>query len=481
MEMKALFSEISFNGSLPDGEVSIVTADSRKVVQGAVFVCIKGRGSDGHSFARQALADGAIAIVTQENLGLLNEINVEDTRKAYAVLCQSFFGYPSRSLRLVAVTGTNGKTTVTTLIKEIVEKAGFKAGLIGTIHTEIDSMELPSKYTTPEPWDMAALLSRMVAAGCTFAIMEASSQALDQLRLWGLSFEVGVFTNLTQDHLDYHITFENYFIAKKSLFAQVKTAIVNIDDEYGKRLCAEGKAKEYITLSIKDNSADYTARDIKLSVGKAAFVMLSGSGIERIAFPMPGEFSVYNAMSAAAAAVALGIDSKLAASVLSQSRGVRGRCEVLYDDVFTVLCDFAHTGDAIDKVLSGISPFVKGKLYVLFGCAGERDAAKRPLMSAAAAKYADFVILTSDNPRKENPYDIIKDTQPTLIENAVPYLVETERRSAVCKALEMLHEKDVLMLCGKGHEDYQAVDGVTLYLDEHTIVSEWLQKNGYTK
>ncbi|MEG0616287.1 MAG: UDP-N-acetylmuramoyl-L-alanyl-D-glutamate--2,6-diaminopimelate ligase, partial [Oscillospiraceae bacterium] len=359
--------------------------------------------------------------------------------------------------------------------------AGFKAGLIGTIHTEIDSMELPSKYTTPEPWDMAALLSRMVAAGCTFAIMEASSQALDQLRLWGLSFEVGVFTNLTQDHLDYHITFENYFIAKKSLFAQVKTAIVNIDDEYGKRLCAEGKAKEYITLSIKDNSADYTARDIKLSVGKAAFVMLSGSGIERIAFPMPGEFSVYNAMSAAAAAVALGIDSKLAASVLSQSRGVRGRCEVLYDDVFTVLCDFAHTGDAIDKVLSGISPFVKGKLYVLFGCAGERDAAKRPLMSAAAAKYADFVILTSDNPRKENPYDIIKDAQPTLIENAVPYLVETERRSAVCKALEMLHEKDVLMLCGKGHEDYQAVDGVTLYLDEHTIVSEWLQKNGYTK
>ena len=239
MELQVLFSGVPYTGTLPQGEALLVTQDSRRACPGAVFVCARGMTTDGHDHARKALEAGAVCIVTERPLGLPGEVQVASGRKAYAQLCQNFFGRPAEKLRLVAVTGTNGKTTVTTLIKQTLEQAGCKAGLIGTIHTEIDAMDVPAKYTTPEPWDLNALFSRMVLAGCTFAVMEASSQALDQLRLWGLTFEVGVFTNLTQDHLDYHKTFENYFAAKKSLFSQVKHMVVNLDDSYGRRLLDE--------------------------------------------------------------------------------------------------------------------------------------------------------------------------------------------------------------------------------------------------
>ena len=253
MELQVLFSGVPYTGTLPQGEALLVTQDSRRACPGAVFVCARGMTTDGHDHARKALEAGAVCIVTERPLGLPGEVQVASGRKAYAQLCQNFFGRPAEKLRLVAVTGTNGKTTVTTLIKQTLEQAGCKAGLIGTIHTEIDAMDVPAKYTTPEPWDLNALFSRMVLAGCTFAVMEASSQALDQLRLWGLTFEVGVFTNLTQDHLDYHKTFENYFAAKKSLFSQVKHMVVNLDDSYGRRLLDEVRGPERITFSAGDD------------------------------------------------------------------------------------------------------------------------------------------------------------------------------------------------------------------------------------
>ena len=255
MELQVLFSGVPYTGTLPQGEAVLVTQDSRRACPGAVFVCARGMTTDGHDHARKALEAGAVCIVTERPLGLPGEVQVASGRKAYAQLCQNFFGRPAEKLRLVAVTGTNGKTTVTTLIKQTLEQAGCKAGLIGTIHTEIDAMDVPAKYTTPEPWDLNALFSRMVLAGCTFAVMEASSQALDQLRLWGLTFEVGVFTNLTQDHLDYHKTFENYFAAKKSLFSQVKYMVVNLDDSYGRRLLDEVQGPERITFSAGDDAA----------------------------------------------------------------------------------------------------------------------------------------------------------------------------------------------------------------------------------
>lgn len=478
MDLKTLFRNIAYTGALPEGEASLVTQDSRRVCPGAVFVCAKGRTSDGHDYARAALEAGAVCVVTERPLGLAGEVQVENGRKAYAMLCQNYFGRPAERLRLVAVTGTNGKTTVTTLIKQILEQAGYKAGLIGTIHTEIDAMDVPAKFTTPEPWDLNALFSRMVRAGCTFAVMEASSQALDQLRLWGLRFEVGVFTNLTQDHLDYHGDFEHYFAAKKSLFAQVEHMVVNIDDAYGRRLLDEVRGPQRLTFSAQSDAADYTAHGVRLSASGVQFEMVGCGFIRRVRFPMPGAYSVENALAAAAAAIALGIPAQTTADALTSSRGVRGRCEVLYHGDFTVLCDYAHTGDAIEKVLSGVAPFVEGRLVVLYGCAGERDAQKRPLMSAAVAKYADFAVLTSDNPRGEDPFAILRDAEPVLARSGKPYLVEVERRTALRKALEMLQKGDVLVLCGKGHEDYQVIDGVTLYLDEHRIVRDWLAQNG---
>ncbi|MEG2842978.1 MAG: UDP-N-acetylmuramoyl-L-alanyl-D-glutamate--2,6-diaminopimelate ligase, partial [Ruthenibacterium sp.] len=382
MKPQELFEGIAYEGILPQEDITLVTQDSRRVVPGAVFVCAKGQLSDGHDYAQKAIDAGASCVVTEHALHLAHEITVENGRKAYALLCANFFGNPAKKLRLAAVTGTNGKTTVSTLIKQILEQNGHKVGLIGTIHTEIDTMEVPAKYTTPEAWDLHALLARMVVAGCDMAVMEASSQALDQMRLWGLTFEVGVFTNLTQDHLDYHKTFENYFAAKKSLFAQVKTVIANVDDMYGRRIAADSTAEQIITISAKDDTADYTAHNLELSAAGVKFEMVGKNFIQRIKFPMPGDYSVYNALCAAAAAIAMGIAPANTAKALSTSHGVRGRCEVLYHGDFTILCDFAHTGDAIEKALAGIAPFVKNRFLVLFGCAGERDAKKRPLMSA---------------------------------------------------------------------------------------------------
>lgn len=478
MNLQELFCNVAYTGTLPQAEITLVTQDSRRAGPGAVFVCAKGKTTDGHAYAQKAVEAGAACVVTEHRLGLSCEVVVENGRRAYADLCQAFFGHPAQKLRLVAVTGTNGKSTVTTLVKQILEQAGRKVGLLGTIHTEIDAMEVPAKYTTPEAWDLNALLARMYLAGCTEVVMEASSQALDQMRLWGLHFAVGAFTNLTQDHLDYHGTFEDYFAAKKSLFAQVETMVVNTDDAYGRRLLAECEPPHTITISTSDDEADYTAHNVQLSAAGVKFEMVGRGFIQRVSFPMPGAYSVHNALMAAAIAIGLGVEPKTAAVALSSSHGVRGRCEVLYHGDFTVLCDYAHTGDAIEKMLSGIAPFVEGRLVALFGCAGERDAEKRPLMAQAVARYADLAILTSDNPRKENPEEILADAQPALKASGKPYLVEIERRAALRMALEMLQRGDVLVLCGKGHEDYQVIDGVTLYLDEHRIVADWLREKG---
>ncbi len=478
MTFDKLFTNIEFEGKLPEGNVEFITQDSRRVDKNTIFICAKGHKTDGHNYATAAVEKGAVCIVTERKLGLENEIVVKNARKTYAVLCANFFNNPASKLKLTAVTGTNGKSTVTTVLKQILEQTGNKVGLIGTIHTQIDTMEIPAKYTTPEAWDLNALLSRMVAAECNHAVMEASSQALDQMRLWGIQFDVGVFTNLTQDHLDYHGTFENYYKAKKSLFKQVKSMVVNIDDSYGVRLIEECDVSKKISISRENDNADYTAHNIKLSAAGVKFEMVSIGNIQSINFPMPGDFSVSNALLATAAAIELGTDIKSVANALKTSKGVRGRAEVLYHNDFTVLCDFAHTGDAIEKVLSGIAPFVKGRFFVLFGCAGERDAKKRPEMASAVVKYADFTVLTSDNPRKEDPYDIINDVEPTLKKSGKPYVVQVERREALQTALSLLQTDDVLIMCGKGHEDYQVVDGVTIYLDEHRIVKQWLAVNG---
>ncbi|MDO5601234.1 MAG: UDP-N-acetylmuramoyl-L-alanyl-D-glutamate--2,6-diaminopimelate ligase [Oscillospiraceae bacterium] len=476
MTLQQLFQDVKYSGTLPQAEAAAVTQDSRRVKPGSVFVCTVGRRSDGHEYAAKALEAGAVCVVTQRPLGLEREVQVEDGRKALALLSQNFFGRPAEKLKLIAVTGTNGKTTVTTVIKQVLEAAGRRCGLIGTIHTEIDGMELPAKYTTPEAWDLAALMARMAEAGCEYAVMEASSQALDQLRLYGLRFVCGAFTNLTQDHLDYHGTMEAYFMAKASLFDQCDAMVVNYDDEYGRRLAGMYPEKPKLTFSDRDDMADYTAHNIQYAADGVKFAMVAKGSIHRVAFPMPGEYSVSNAMCAAVTAVTAGVDAALAARALASSRGVRGRSEVLYSGDFTILCDYAHTGDGVEKILSSVRPFVKGRLIALFGCAGERDAKKRPQMAEAVIKHADIAVLTSDNPRGEDPEAIIRDVEPPLRACGMEYYTAVDRRRALELALGLLEKNDVLVLCGKGHEDYQVIDGVTLYLDEHRIVADWLRE-----
>lgn len=476
MTLEKLFIGIEYAGSLENTDVKDVTSDSRKVSRGSVFVCIKGRRFDGHDLAAKALEAGAVAVVTERPLGFKNEAVVKDTRAAYALLCQSFFSNPKDKLTLIAVTGTNGKTTTSSIIKQALCSLGIKTGLIGTIHCEIGDMIVPAKFTTPEAWDTAALFSRMVNAGCTHVVMEASSQALDQGRLLGLRFNCAVFTNLTGDHLDYHGDMESYYQAKKLLFSQSDMAVINLDDEYGKRLYSELSTPK-TGFSVKNKKSDYIARNISYAINGVGFELCGKEFCEKVAFSMPGVYSVHNALGAACALFAAGIDKSSAVAAVSTTKGVKGRCEVLYSDDVTVICDFAHTGDGLEQLLSSLRPFVKGRMVTLFGCAGDRDPIKRPAMAKAVCRYSDFIVLTSDNPRTEDPLKIISEVSKLIRESENPFTAEPDRLYAIRWALNNLEKDDVLVLCGKGHEDYQVIDGCTIYLDEHRIVREFFEKN----
>ncbi len=475
MRLSELLSTIEYIGT-PDleAQVNAVMSNSKKVEPGSVFVCIRGRRFDGHDAAAEALEKGAVAVVCDHSLGLKDEVVVGDTWEALAELCRNYFGRPEKKLTLVAVTGTNGKTTVTNVVKQALESMGIKAGLIGTIRCEIGDMIVPAKFTTPEPWDLCALFSRMVAAGCTHVVMEASSQALDQKRLAGLRFAASVFTNLTQDHLDYHGDMESYFCAKKRLFSSSECAIINIDDEYGRRLASE--IKGCMMLSSK-SGADIYSKDAEFSVNGVNFtLMYKDKQCGRVHFPMPGTYSLHNALSAAAALIALGLEPEKVAKALGTTKGVLGRCEILYSGEFTVICDYAHTPDALGQLLSSLKPFVKGRLVTLFGCAGDRDPKKRPEMAEAVCRYSDLVVLSSDNPRTEDPLKIINEVVPYIAKSGAEYTAQPDRFYAIRWALQNLQKDDVLVLCGKGHEDYQVIDGFTVYLDEHRIVRDYIKE-----
>lgn len=393
-------------------------------------------------------------------------------------MCSNYYDNPSSKLKLIGVTGTNGKTTVSTLIKHILESAGHKAGLIGTVQNEIDDMILPAKYTTPDPAQLHALFARMVDAGCEYAVMEVSSHALDQYRVSGCTFEAAVFTNLTQDHLDYHGTMENYFEAKKKLFGMCRVGIVNYDDPYGQRIIA-GAPCPIHTFSTCSDNAEYTAKSIKIRADGSSFALLGTGIIARVHFPMPGMFSVSNAMAAAVCAMAVGISLDKTVTALNDCPGVPGRTQVLSTGTpYTVICDYAHTPDGIEKILAALHEFVTGRVMILFGCAGNRDARKRPMMASAAAKGADFVVLTSDNPRSEDPMKIINDALPGFEGLSTPWVVIPNRYHAIRWALENAREGDVLLLAGKGHEDYQVLDYGTVSFDERLIVRELLEKIG---
>ena len=459
-----------------NGEVSFVTDDSRKAGPGCVFVCIEGARADGHTYAAAALEAGALCIVAQKDTGLQAQILVEDTRAAYALLCAAFFGHPARKLRLVGVTGTNGKTTTCVLLKEIFEAAGYKSGLIGTLKHMVGAEEFPAGLTapsTPDPWELHGLFSKMAEAGCEYCFMEPTSQALDQRRLEGIAFQAAIFTNLTQDHLDYHGTFENYRDAKARLFKQCELALVNIDDESAEAMLAGSDARA-VRYSIRSDAADYTAKNVQYSPSGVLYELVGRSVIGRVRFAVPGAFSVYNSLAAACAALELGLELPQVLKALENFTGVCGRMETVPTGTdYTVIIDYAHSPDGLENVLRALRGTVQGRLISVFGCGGDRDKTKRPIMGKLAAELSDIAVVSSDNPRSEDPDAIIADILAGIRSKA-NVLVEPDRRLAIQLALRRARAGDVVLLAGKGQETYQILATGKIHLDEREIVREAL-------
>ncbi len=456
-------------------EVKGLTCDSRRVEPGYVFVCIAGTAVDGHKFAKDVHEAGAALVVTQRPLGLERELTVDSTRRVWAQLCANWFGEPAKQLHLIGITGTNGKTTMTYMLKSILEQAGHKVGLIGTIQNMVGDRVMPSGHTTPDPYDLQSMLSLMLKEGCSYVVMEVSSHALDQDRVEGCVFDAAVFTNLTQDHLDYHKTMEAYCEAKKRLFLRARRAIINADDAWGEKI-VEGFDGDVFTYSAGDDTATYTARNIQTRAGGVSFELVGDGCIGRVRLPIPGRFSVYNAMASAVCALSLGIPFDTVIAALSVVNGVKGRAEVVPTDRdFTVVIDYAHTPDGLENICRTLKDCAEGRLMVLFGCGGDRDKTKRPKMAAIAAQYADFTVVTSDNPRTEEPMAIIDEVVAGLPENAA-YTVVENRSEAIEWALRNAQKGDTVLLAGKGHETYQILKDGVIHLDEREVIADVLAR-----
>ena len=459
-----------------DAEITSITDDTRKVADGSLFVCIKGAKFDGHDAARDMLEKGAAAVVCERDLGLGDrQILVGDTREMWGNICAAWFGHPERKMTLLGVTGTNGKTTTTSVIKHILMSAGYKTGLIGTIQNEIGDEVLHTENTTPLTYEFMEVLAKMADAGCKYVVMEVSSFGLCQKRIGPSHFRTAVFTNLTQDHLDYHKDMEDYYQAKKLLFGICDAAIINTDDDYGRRLYGEVSC-ERKSFSVRGN-ADIYADGIKIKSTGSSFWYCCGDKSHLVKTRIPGLFNVSNLTAAIAVCLREGIPAETVISAIENYNGVKGRCEVIPTGRdFTVICDYAHTPDAIENILRSVKEYTEGRLICLFGCGGNRDAAKRPKMAKAAALYADRLVVTSDNPRNEDPEAIIKDILVGLEGTDVPYDVVVDRREAIYHALKIAQKGDIIVLAGKGHEDYQVLAGMKkIHFDEREIVAEGLK------
>ena len=463
--------------------VAGITDNTKEVKEGYIFVCIKGASFDGHSAAEEMLKKGALCVVTEYDMGLENQIITEDSRLFYGHLCAIWFNHPERRMKLIGVTGTNGKTTLATMIKDILSCKGHKVGFIGTTGALINGEPVEtdgSTPTTPRVYELYRIFYEMTKRGCDCVVMEVSSFALAQNRIGPAMFRIGVFTNLSQDHLDYHLTMENYYEAKKLLFTRhCETAIINIDDEYGARLYRELKDTdlEILTCSAKGAAADFSADSIEFADGATRFTVKTKESELPFTLNMIGKYNVSNAVQAIAACLRLNLGTEAVTSALVSFKGVKGRCELIPTGRdFMVICDYAHSPDALENMLPNIKENCRGRLICLFGCGGDRDRAKRPLMAAAAEKFADLLIITSDNPRNEDPEAIIDDIIAGL-SFTKPYIRITDRKAAIAKAIYLAEKDDIIVLAGKGHEDYQILSGgVHIHFDEREIAAEILDK-----
>ena len=457
----------------PDMEISGISYDSRKTKDGDMFVAITGFASDGHRFIPTAAEKGASVILCEHAPELdIPYVLVKDSRYALAICSCRFFDDPSSEMTVIGITGTNGKTTTTYLVKHMLEdKLGAKVGLVGTNGNMIGSEFIPSERTTPESYELQRLFRQMKDAGCSHVIMEVSSHSLVLNRVAGIKFDVGIFSNLTQDHLDFHKTMDEYAKAKAKLFRLCKVGCINIDDAWAEKMMEDASCTVFRYSAEKD--AELRAENIVLAADGVSFTAVCGGEKCFAKLKVPGKFSVYNALSVISAGLALGMSLEDCCAAICTSEGVKGRMELVpTEGDYTILIDYAHTPDALENALKALRTVSDSRLVVLFGCGGDRDKLKRPIMGGIAADYADFVIVTSDNPRTEKPEDIISDILEGMKDKKTPGITICDRVEAIKWAIDNHRKNDVILLAGKGHEDYQVVGTEKHHLDEREIVAE---------
>lgn len=487
MELEQLISELQdpiVTGSL-DRRINSLCYDSRDAGLGSLFVAIRGNVVDGHSFIEQAIDRGAVAIVAEEP-GLtqrVTHVQVSDSRDALARLAAVFHSNPSKRLRMIGVTGTNGKTTTTYLIKHLLERASQRTGLIGTVSYEIGERVLPASRTTPESLDLQSILAQCVDAGCANVVMEVSSHALELERVDGISFLVAIFTNLTQDHLDFHRGMKEYFEAKAKLFASLRggegkhrTAVINVDDAYGQQLVARLSRDLPIITYGMGARADFRASNFKIESTGTSYQLDAKGKSFLIRVPLIGRFNIYNSLAALATVQALGLDLRPAVLALARAPQVPGRLEAVpAKRQFQIFVDYAHTEDALLNVIKTCRDLNPNRLIVVFGCGGNRDKGKRPLMGAVADHSADYSIITSDNPRKEDPAQIIRDIETGFRSKRFESIID--RREAITRAIQLAQPRDILLIAGKGHEKYQEFADRTIPFDDIEVASRALEGN----
>ena len=462
-----------------DTEILSVARNSREKTDRGLCFCIPGARFDAHAYAPEAVNNGSVALVVERFLDVdVPQVKVTNARAAMSRMAAAFYGHPARQMRLVGVTGTKGKTTSTYMLKSICEHAGFKCGLIGTTGNLIGQKRIKSNYTTPDPIDLQRDLRQMADEGIQVVIMEVSAHAIDMHRLDGMTFEVGCYTNLSQDHLDYFHTMDNYFETKKLFFTSgmVRNATLNVDEETTPRVL-EDLNIPHLTYGIAA-AADLYARDIEISEDGVAFVIqLQGMHHIPVKLHMTGMFNVYNAMAAASCAMVMGIDAQDIREGLAAITSVPGRIEMLPTHTpYRVILDYSHSPDALSNILRTVREFAKKRVIALFGCGGDRDKGKRPIMGEIGGRLADLCILTSDNPRTEDPQKILMEIEEGIRKTGKPYEVIENRREAIRHAMEIAQEGDIIVLCGKGHETYQEIQGVKHPFDEKVVVQELLQE-----
>ena len=480
MKLKELLKDIQVLEATADMELEIadIAYDSRKVQPGGMFVAITGFATDGNRFIPMAMEKGAAVIVTAKKPEAdVPYVLVESDRLALAYLGRNFYGDPAASMQMIGVTGTNGKTSSTLLLKHVLEVVkGAKVGLMGTMENIIGDEHIPADRTTPESFDLQALLGRMRDAGCTHVIMEVSSHALSLDRVAGIVYDVASFTNLTEDHLDFRKTMESYCDAKAILFSRCRKAVGNLDDSWYDRLCGNACCP-VLTVSAKGN-ADLYAKDLELLSDGVSFTAISGDEQVFVKLPIPGKFTVYNALNVLGMAMQMDISLSDAAKALLTAAGVKGRVEVVPTPGkdYTILIDYAHTPDGLENVLSSAKGFCKGRLIAVFGCGGDRDPIKRPIMGKIGTDIADWSVITSDNPRTEDPAKIIEDIVKGIDSGKNNYEIIENRPKAIRHAMDIAKKNDIIILAGKGHETYQEICGVKHHLDEREVVAEYLEE-----